>query len=338
MNKTFKIILCSAVCVLLITALVISSLFSKKVAMNPKGTIGNSAGNLNNGGLFCEYNGRVYFSNAADQDRLYSMNPDETDIKLLNKVRVRNVLAGGKYLYFYQSGSTAESGLGRLPGLLSFCRSNLNGQNLTALTTDSVVSAQLVDNYLYMQANNSEGTFFYKLKIDKSEKIDLTTEMINPACARDGEIYYNGVTNDHYLYKLNTVNDSVSELWNGNLWYPVLDGDYIYYMDVGGNYRICRYSLSTGEVQELTSDRADCFNVGNGYIYYQKNDPVKPQLKCMQTDGSNSLVIAEGNYTRIHMTSQYVYFQLFGEEQAIYHSLLGSSTYSVFASAASAEE
>ena len=39
------------------------SFFSNRVASVPKGTIGNTGGNLNNRGLFCEYNGKVYFSN-----------------------------------------------------------------------------------------------------------------------------------------------------------------------------------------------------------------------------------------------------------------------------------
>ena len=48
---------------------------------------------------------------------LYSMSPDETDIKRLNMMQVRNLLAGGKYLYFYQMKSTAQSGLGQIQGV-----------------------------------------------------------------------------------------------------------------------------------------------------------------------------------------------------------------------------
>lgn len=333
MNKTAKTVLISVICVLLLGALGLAGIFANRVSMNPNGTVGNSAGNINNGGLFCEYNGRVYFSNAADHGCLYSMNPDETDVKLLNKMEVRNILAGGKYLYFYQAGSTSESGLGQIAGVRSFCRSGLNGSSVTTLTRDPVVTGQLVNNYLYLLTASSSGTSFYKLKIDKSEQVDLASYQINPACAGDGIIYYNGTQDDHYLYALNTANDVVTELWRGNLWYPALDGNYIYYMDVANDYRLCRYSLSMNEVQVLTNDRVDCFNVGNGYIYYQKNDSVSPQLRCMRTDGSDNHTVAEGNFTSINMTSRYVYFQPFGDELTTYHSPLGSSAYSIFAPA-----
>lgn len=334
MSKNAKTILIIVICAVLLAALGTAGALLDRTPMNPSGTVGNTAGNLNNGGLFCESGGRVYFSNAADHGCLYSMNPDETDVKLLNQMKIRNILAGGKYLYFFQTESAPDSGLAAIQGMRSFCRSRLDGKDVTTVTRDLVVTGQLVDNYLYLLTSKPKSVSFYKLKLDKSEQVELADHTINPACARDGVIYYNGTLEDHYLYTLNTANDSSSVLWRGNLWYPALDGEYIYYLDVAENYRLCRYSLDRNEVQVLTNDRVDCFNVGNGYIYYQKNDRRSPQLKCMMLDGSGSQVIAEGNFTNINMTSRYVYFQSFGDDTVTYHTPLGSSAYSVFAPAA----
>lgn len=306
--------------------------FSKRVSMNPEGTVGNTAGNLNNGGLFCEYDGTVYFSNAYDGGSLYAMNPDETEIRRLNTLKVCNLLAGGKYLYYFQTGSAVSSGFGQIQGMKSFDRCELNGKDSTALTKDVVTSAQLVDNYLYLLTATNSGPSFYKLKIDNTDKTELAALSINPACVQNGVIYYNGVESDHYLYALNTVNDTVSEVWAGNLWYPILSGDYVYYMDVENNYRLCRYSLSQNVIEVLTNDRVDCFNVGSGFIYYQKNSN-DPQLICMRADGTNAVVIAEGNYTHINMTSQYVYFQAFDDNTTIYHSYIGSGSCSSFTAA-----
>ncbi len=327
-NTKSLIILIAIIVIFLL--LFVASIFTSRVQMNPEGTVGNTAGNLNNSGLFCEYNGTVYFSNAADNGSLYAMNPDETDIRKLSNLHVRNILAGGKYLYYFQLGNSEGEGFGTVVSSKSFNRSDLNGNNVQGLTRDTVVSAQLVDNYLYLLTSTSQGPSFYKMKIDKSETITLADYEINPACAQNGTIYYNGTQSNHYLYALDTTTDVPRELWKGNLWYPILQGDYVYYMDVAENYRLCRYSLSQNVIEVLTDDRVDCFNIGNGYIYYQKNGDT-PQLKCMRTDGSNVLVIAEGNFTNINMTSQYVYFQEFNNEQALYHSYIGSSTYDIFA-------
>lgn len=314
----------------LVIAAGLVSIFSGRIKMNPSGTIGNTAGNLNNSGLFCEYNDTVYFSNPTDGGSLYSMAPDESNIQKLNSVQVRNILAGGEYLYYFQLGSTDTGGFGSVTNTHSLNRCNLKGQKAVGITRDVVVCGQLVDNYLYLLTSGDENPVFYKIKIDKSDQVHLADYSINPACASNGIIYYNGTTDDHALYRLNTSTDVSEEVWDGNLWYPVLNGDYIYYMDVSENYRLCRYSLTEQVVEVLTNERVDCFNVGSGYIYYQTNDAAEPQLKCMHTDGSNALVLADGIYTNINMTSQYVYFQEFGAEGSLYHSRLGNDWYEAF--------
>ena len=300
-----------------------------RIPDNPPETVGNTAGNLNNSGYFCEYDGTVYFANAYDNNTLYSMDPSEQNIKKLGNASVENILAGGNYLYYYQTGASGDAGIGALRTVRSFNRCKLNGTDVTGLTRDPIVSAQLVGSNLYIMTAGDNRPLFYRMGIDKSDKTDLADYEINPACAVNGTIYYNGTQENHYLYALNTSTDSISTLWDGNLWYPIAQGDYIYYMDVENNYRLCRYSLSRNEVEVLTEERIDCFNVGYGYVYYQVNGE-EACLKCMRDDGSDSRVIAEGNYTAIHMTSQYVYFQMFGETSTWYHSPLGTWTYSSF--------
>lgn len=332
MRKKQKRILGVVAAALLLATLAAVMIFLGRVPMNPAGTVGNTAGNLNNSGLFCEYEGTVYFANSYDGGSLYAMGPNETDIRRLNTMEVQNILAGGRYLYYFQTGSTSSSGFGQVQGRRSFNRCSLKGRDTATLTTDVVVMAQLVDNYLYMLTATNSGPAFYKMKIDKTDKTALGAFAINPACARDGVIYYNGTENDHYLYALDTANDTPSEVWAGNLWYPVLWDNYIYYMDVAENYRLCRYSLSQNFVEVLTNDRVDCFNVGSGYIYYQKNDR-SPQLICMREDGSSAFVVAEGTYTDINMTSQHVYFRAFDDHTTMYHSSIGNGGYSEFTAA-----
>lgn len=329
MNKTVRNNIIIAACVLAAFLVIIGVLLSGSVAENPEGTVGNTAGNLLNDGLFCEYDGTVYFSNTSHGGALYAMNPDETNVRRLNSLKVRNILAGGKYLYFFQTGAADGPNLGQIEGVKNFNRSRLNGKDITIITRDTVLTGQLVDNYLYLLTSSKSGISLQKIKTDKSEKIQLTDWELNPACAVNGQIYYHGVLENHYLYALNTQTDVTSEVWRGNICYPILEGDYVYYMDVTNDYRLCRYSLSRNEIQVLTKDRADCYNVGNGYIYYQKNG-ASPQLMCMYTDGSNLHPVADGNFTHINMTSNYVYFQEFGREDVTYHSPLGSSTYSEF--------
>lgn len=316
-------ILTAVTIIMILALLLVLSAFSDRVTSNPPGTVGNTAGNLNNGGYFCEDGGTVYFSNAYDEGTLYSMDVDEKNFKKLGTAKVCNILAGGDYLYYFQLGVSGDAGLGNIRSPRSFNRCKRNGKNVTALTRDTIVTGQLVDDTLYLLAAGDKQPFFYKMKTDKSDRVDLADYTVNPACAVNGTIYYNGTGNDHYLYALDTTTDVSREVWAGNLWYPALEGDHIYYLDVENNYRLCRYSLSQQVIEVLTHDRVDCFNVGSGFIYYQKNG-TSPQLICMRTDGTDARAVADGNYTDICLTSRYVYFREFGKEDTLYHSPLGA--------------
>ena len=332
MSKQVKTTLIIISIVVVLAGLGVLTYFTTRIPMNPPGTVGNTAGNLNNGGLFCEYDGTVYFSVHKNGGGLLTMNPDESNVRRLTNQKAVNILAGGSYLYYFQTGAatTNESGLWQMQGVTSFNRCKLNGKDSTVMTTDTVVKGQLVNNYLYLLTVSNTAISFYKVRIDNTDRVDLADYDINPASAENGMIYYSGTETNHYLYTLNTANDATNEFWRGNVWYPIKQGDYVYYMDVANNYRLCRYSISQNGIEVLTQDRVDCFNVGNGYIYYQKNSATDPQLICMQLNGANPFTVAYGDYTNINMTSRYVYFQSFDDDDTIYHALLGSSSYSVF--------
>ena len=332
MKKSMKITL-AVLAAILVIAFLVWTVLSGRVPMNPAGTVGNTAGNLYNEGMFCEHDGMVYFVNAYPNGGVFSMSPDESNISRLNSMQAKNILAGGQYLYYFHTGALAsDTGFSQLPGTKSFNRCKLNGSEDTAMSRELISAAQLIDNYLYLMAANGSRNTFLKQKIDSSEKIELADYVITPACVVNGMIYYSGST-DHYLHQLNTATDTDRIIWEGTLWNPIVEGDYVYYMNISDNYKLYRYSLSQNTEQKLSDDRVDCFNVGSGYIYYQKNDTTAPQLKVMRMDGSSSWVLAEGNYTHINMTSQYVYFQAFGDEHTMFHSRIGSNNYEIFTSA-----
>lgn len=99
------------VLVILIIILVLGLLMAPKYLLKerietyPDDTIGNTAGNLNNGGYFCEADGVVYFANFYDNGTLYRMTPDESGIRKLNNQTIRFLNAAGSHLYYFQEGN-----------------------------------------------------------------------------------------------------------------------------------------------------------------------------------------------------------------------------------------
>ena len=64
-KKTLLILIPFLLFVIIVGALAI---VGDRIPNNPPETVGNTAGNLNNSGYFCEYDGTVYFANAYDSN------------------------------------------------------------------------------------------------------------------------------------------------------------------------------------------------------------------------------------------------------------------------------
>lgn len=322
MTSKAKNILAIIIALVIIIALILCVLFTGRIPENDPDTVGNTPGNLNNGGYFCESDGRVYFANAYDNNALYSMNPDESDMKKLSGNSVSSINAAGNYLYYYMtSNSQSGSGLGYMSQTAGIYRSKKNGKNTAGLGRLNIVTMQLCGNYLYYETYSSQnGTSLDKIKIDKSEQKTVANEIINPNCFANGRIYYNGQSGDHYLHALDVRTDRSSIVWQGDLWNPIVQGNYVYYMDISENYRLCRYNLNEKVVEVLTNERLDMFNVYDNYIYYQVSSADAPALKRMRVDGSSQELVREGVYQNINITSQYVYFNTFNESVPVYRT------------------
>ncbi len=317
-NSTKTIILISSIVALCLLLFVLPMLL-KHIPDNPEGTVGNTAGNLNNKGLFCEVNGKVYFSNVYDGGSLYSMNPDETGMSKLNSLQSTQINGDSNYIYYFGQNLGKQTGLGYVRTKNAIYRSTLNGKRTTTIKQVPVFNLQLVDNYLYyLYAPEKSRGCLYRIGRDKQDDERLTTFVVNPSCAEDGIIYYNGTVDNHYLFALDTKTDLATAIWPGNIWYPVKSGNYIYFLDVSSNYSLCRYDLSTGGVDVLTNERVELFNLNDVFIYYQTNAGDNSAFKRMYLDGTGEETIASGTYTNINITSNYVYFQPFENQVIMY--------------------
>jgi len=314
------VIAISIVAVLVATMILINIL--NKIPDNDPNEIGNTAGNLNNSGFFCEANdGLIYFSNAYDSGSLYSMNPDQSNIKKLYDGKCQYINSGGDYIYFSMSSAEGGNGLGYVLKTSGIYRAKKNGKKITAISEDPSVIMTLRGNDLFYQGKTGEGIGLKRLDVTEGKpkaEIIENTYVINPACIVGTSIYYCGTQKDHYLYELNTINYNTTSIWGGNVWNPVYENGYFYYMDISNNYCICRYSPTNQTVDILTTDRVDTFNVGYGYVYYSTSTSSTPGIYRMNVDGSANELIMEGIFTDINMTSTYTYFHAFEKNAPMY--------------------
>ncbi len=322
-NRKF-LILFSAI-ITAFTIIVLLYIIAHRVPMNDENVVGNTPGNLYNDGLFLEMNGRVYFSNPLRDNTLYSMNPDETDLKQLTVMNTHHIVGYGKYLYFYldyarTNKDSDTKGLGSVSTFYGLYRSELDGEKQTILDREYISAIQLVGSYLYYTISAGEEAGLNKIRIDGEDHALVTSEKLDPSCAFEGNIYYNGIDLDHDLHVMDTMNEDASSIiYSGNIWQPIYQDGYVYYIDAAHHYRLCRTNLATGDTNVLTESRIDFYNMNEYNIFYATSEPGNQTLRVMRLDGSNNAVIAEGVFHGLILTSKYLYFKPFDVENVMYH-------------------
>lgn len=322
--KKLKAVLIIILLISVIGGLSIFTYVQNRVPQNPTGTVGNTAGNLYNNGLFCEDEGKVYFSNSYDANTLYVMNPDETEIEKISTIGASSINAANKYVYFYQGTTADGSGLGYTVKTTGIYRMTKDGKDSICLKREPVGILTLINNSIYFQYYlNTGGLNLSQISIDKENEAVALDGIVYPACVVNNVIYYSNPADNFALYSYDTISGFNSMLWNHRVWNPIYHTDgYIYFMDIDTEYELHRYHPSTGEHQTLTTDRLEGFNVYDNYIYYQKFSQFEPMLMRMYTDGSNPEIVAYGNFENINITSQYVYYNEYNAPTPIYHQAL----------------
>ena len=308
-------------------ALFVLYLFSKQIPRDPS-DFGNTAGNLHNKGLFFEMDGKVYFSNPYDYDCLYSMNLDESNPKRLTSMRAQYISGANGFLYFYMDStkkSNKVTGLGTVSNQYGIYRCKVNGSDQECLLRDFCGEVQLCGEYLYYQTKLNGGAL-NKIRVDKKEKQVVAPEMISPVCYDKGTIYYTGVSEDHYIHAMDTKSGDISrDFLYGHLFYPVVMDNYIYYMNGDANYSLWRANLYTGETECVINERLDNYTMDHYYIYYTYSNNTSSQLKRCTVDGYDRTVLYEGVTNCLNLTSRYLYFKVYGNDDVVYHMPLDGS-------------
>lgn len=312
-GKKVIMIISFIIAICLIVLLVIFADKSRNIKENPPGTVGNTGGNLNNEGLFCQDGNTVYFSNPNDNFNLYSMDLDGGSQKKVLNMPAKYINVAGDYLYYNQVDTDTKMVYGFAAETHGIYRYKIGSRNETK-GYDRTVAGQVivVDNYIYYQHYDDEnGMTLYRCTTNGTDKGEVLKKIVNLSCVINGDIYYPDQDNAFYVNVFNSEAQTDALFLNERMYQPVYSDGYIYYIAIGDDYPLCRFDLNSRTVEKLTEDRVDAFNVLGGVIFYQRNDKESPALMRMAINGSSPTVIAMGNYQNINMTETYTYFHAY---------------------------
>ncbi len=297
---------------------------------NEPGTNGNTIGNLYGNGLFCETDGVVYFANPNDKDRIYKMNPDETDIEIVANDSVYFINADSHYLYYSRNNNQDNAQFVLDVNTESLCRMTKKNKKVMILDQANCNACSLAGNrVVYFRYDSEDATSLYSVDIDGENRQQLYKAAIDPRCMVGEKLYYSGVEKDHNLHSMNLdTKDSAFESAE-NLWFPIVEKDTLYYMNLDDNNRVYRSTLSGEGKVGVTTYGTSGYNVSGNYLYYQSIKGNPDGIYQVDLTTGAEVLLAEGEYNNINITSRYVYFADFFSGTT-FHVLKGSTQVGIF--------
>lgn len=295
-----------------VVAIVLVYMFLNRFEYNEPGTIGNTAGNLYNGGLFCEYEGSVYFANPYDDNSLYKMDLDGSNVEKLHGDTVSYINVANDNIYYerfnYESGVEAVF-RGSLYGVY---RLEDGDSKSNELNTGLVKSLVLCDNTIYYLSYNEDDLFEMRaVDIDGKNDRKIADKAYLLACVSNGNLYFAEVEGNHNLLKLNTETGIISTYKDGNFYMPIVSKEYIYYIDLNNDRKLCRMKMTDDSVEVLSDEKVVNYNLSekDNVLFYQVENSVEDhRLMKMTLQGENITEIMEGDAFNISITSKYTYF------------------------------
>lgn len=291
--------------------------------MNEGYVNGNTAGNLYNGGLFCEHNGVIFFSNPSDGGKLYSMDSNGNNLKKLSNDVATYINADENYVYYIRNNAGESLDF----NFVAFHRNALvridrDGRNAVILDTEPCMYASLLGNYIYyIHYDKLDASTLYKVRIDGEEQQQVMEEAIYTCNAEGQYFYYNGMSSDGSIHRFDTVTDTTTTIYVGNSFQPIVsNGVDVYYIDGDTDCSIVHTNINFDNPTFITRDSVDAYNVYGSYIYYQRFDEDGSALCMIKNDGTEFQVLREGDYCDIHVTSYFVFFRDFHTEEMYYFS------------------
>ena len=253
---------------------------------------GNTAGNLQSGGIVTQKGNMVYYVNYADSNKLYKMQLDGTSrTKLSEETSVYNINVVDDWVYYrtnYDFGPVYKV--------------RTNGTDKVKLIDEDVYNIYVRGSWIYYSTSNG----LYKIKTDGTQKATLVTSYISGFDIKGEWIYL--TMNDPATYSLALFKMRIdgSELTNINQDYAVsinVVDNWIYYTILNdGVYKI---KLDGTSRTKLTNYSVTSINVVDEYIYYVKSD--NSRIYRMQTNGTGDSQIGDWYTYKMNIAGDWIY-------------------------------
>lgn len=332
MKKIFKRIFAGIIAVAAIAFITYTMVAGNRTKFyDDAGTTGNTSGNLLNGGLFCENEGKIYFANPYDENKLYCMDSDLSNAEKLIDDRASYINSAGSYIFYTRRNDQIKNDVDALLSISTtgLFRASTSGHNVKRLYDDPAQVICLYGNDIFYQHyDQKKGLELYSVKIDGNDNKKLLNEPAAPYALHNDKIYYTGWNKDHYIHSLGTSGSGSQVIYAGNCTNLARQGSYLYFMDMEQDYSLCRVTLDGSSVETLINKRLATYNISEDgtTVFYQVDNGTENGLYKLELPTMETNLIAEGDYNYLNLTSEYLFYETFDQDRLFIYNLATGQT------------
>lgn len=310
--------------------------FSGRVLPNTEGAVGNTACNLYNGGLFCESDDKIYFSNLKDSGTLYSMSKELSNFEILNDDTVGCINNTRSYVVYSRQNYIRNDSVKHVFqfSFSGIYRVSKKGSHaIGGIYAYNVGNVGLIGNDVYYQKLEKSGKMnLYRIDLDGKKDELCLEENIVPGTLTSNKIYYAGTEGDHYIYSYDLKSKQKIIVYKGNCLAPALVGGNIYFISLSNNYALAKVDEYGQSPTILVDEKCSFYNItpDERYAIYQIDDGKKNRLEIMNLSTLEKTTIRKGDYNGISVIGDRVFFREFGTDDVYYFSIDNPSDLKVF--------
>ncbi len=277
--------------------------------------VGNSSGNLMNGGLIVRYHDRYIFSDFSNREFISSVNLEWVDKRIVHPSASRNFNIYGSSLIFCDLGDKQK-----------IKRLYFGTNQLETLVEDDTFLLNVVGDSIFYR-NNTDGQKIYRFDLKTKNNVPLTEckgWYITPV---NGTIYFR----NYDILKLASID------YNGED-YKVLsedtpvdiihDGKYLFYGNWDRGKRLTKLEIGHSAIDEeaICNDAAFSINEANDTLYYSNWDDNKA-LYSIKKNGDSRTKLIDQPVWCLNIVDQYIYFRIHGDDNSLYRCKIDSTQF-----------
>ncbi len=287
---------------LLTTALTL--LFACRSETGPYGSLGNSNGNISNGGTSVRSSDWIYFMNYADNNALYRINTGSLSEEKISDDQ-------GFYLNIAEDGLIYSNGSDS-----SFLyRMNLKDMSSERLIEDAASNVIVSDGWVYYinrtdAQSEQDYSRIFRIRSDGSGREKVSQRPAAAFNIRGDEIFYLDLE-DQSLNRTRTDGGKTDRILDTPVVYITIFEDQLYYINgEDGENTIWKMNLDGTEHIQLSKDKAAAFNISDGWIYYAStlNETPELEIRRMDQNGNGMITFNDDNAISISIHEDWLMY------------------------------